>query len=143
MLASCKEEKAIINQYQFIDDCLWNKHDTYYFSVEITDISTPYNIYLNIRNTTLYPYQNAWITYAMEQPIGALERKKIECVLTDKQNRWLGSGISLFQNKFSLKESYTFAHKGTHTFSFKHLMQDSTLHGIQEIGLEIIPTPTN
>ena len=137
-LVSCKEE-AIINQYQFIDDCLWNKHDAYYFSVQINDITTPYDVSLNIRNNALYPYQNIWIAYTIEQPIGPLEKKKIECIIADKQNHWIGSGISLFQNSFILKKTYIFAHKGTYTFSFKHLMQDSTLRGIQEIGLEIKP----
>ena len=138
-LVSC-EEKAIINKYQFIDDCLWNKHDVYYFSVNIKDTSTPYDVLLNIRNNPLYSYQNVWVTCTMEQPIGPLERKKLACAFTDKQNRWLGSGISLFQNEFILKKEYTFTHKGTYTFSFKHLMQDSILSGIQEIGFEIRPS---
>ena len=140
-LVSCKEE-AIINQYQFIDDCLWSKHDAYYFSVQINDITTPYDVFLNIRNNALYPYQNIWIEHTMEQPIGRLEKKKLACILADKQNHWVGSGISLFQNTFTLKQKYTFAHKGTYTFSVKHLMQDSILSGIQEVGFEIKPSRT-
>ncbi len=135
-LFSCKQE-AIYDQYQAIDNIAWEKDKEYYFTFHIEDNTTPYNVSFQLRNNNLYPYQNLWLFYSEEQPIGPLVRDTIECVLADEYGKWYGSGISLYQSSFPLRTNYTFPHKGQYTFSFRQGMRNDTLRGIQEIGLRI------
>jgi gliding motility-associated lipoprotein GldH len=136
---SC-EKNAIYDQYQAIDNTSWEKDKEYYFTFDVSDISIPYNVSLEIRNNNLYPYQNLWIFCNEEQPIGPLQRDTIECLLADDFGKWYGSGISLFQSSFPIRKNHLFPHKGQYTFSFRQGMRDNSLPGIQEIGLRVEKT---
>jgi gliding motility-associated lipoprotein GldH len=127
----------VYNQYQIIDPVSWGKEKEYYFTFRIDDTSVPYKITFEIRNNNLYPYQNLWIFYTEEQPIGEIRRDTLECMLADEYGKWQGEGISLFQSAFPIRDNYYFPLKGQYTFSFRQAMRDDQLQGIQEIGLLI------
>jgi gliding motility-associated lipoprotein GldH len=127
----------IYNQYQIIEPVSWEKEKEYYFTFRIDDNTIPYNVTLEIRNNNLYLYQNLWIFYSEEQPVGPLLRDTMECMLADEYGKWRGDGISLFQSGFQVRTNYMFPIKGQYTFSFRHGMRDDNLRGIQEIGLRI------
>jgi gliding motility-associated lipoprotein GldH len=127
----------VYNQYQIIDPAVWDKDKEYYFTFQIEDISKPYNISFEVRNNNLYPYQNLWIFYSEEQPVGSMKRDTMECILADEYGKWLGDGISIFQSGFLIRTGHLFPVKGQYTFSFRQGMRDDNLRGIQEIGLRI------
>lgn len=133
---SC-ESPALYDQYQAIENTSWDKDKEYYFTFEVEDISVPYDLVLEVRNNNLYPYQNLWLFYNEEQPIGPLKKDTIECMLADEFGKWYGHGISLFQSSFPLRQAYYFPHEGQYTFSFRQGMRHDALPGIQEIGLRI------
>ena len=133
---SC-DQQALYDQYQAIDNKTWGKDKEYYFSFHINDITSPYNLTLEVRNNNMYPYQNLWLFCNEEQPIGPLKRDTIECTLADEFGKWYGHGISLFQSSFPIRTNYKFEHPGMYTFSFRQGMRDSTLRGIQEIGFRV------
>lgn len=133
---SC-ENPALYDQYQAIDNTVWEKDKEYYFSFQVTDISVPYNLTLEVRNNNRYPYQNLWLFCNEEQPIGPMVKDTIECTLADEFGKWHGHGISLFQSSFPIRTNYNFSHEGQYTFSFRQGMRDDALKGIQEIGFRV------
>ena len=138
LLFAC-DQTALYNQYQVIEDTTWAKDKVYYFTFELDDVSESYDIVLDIRNNNKYRYQNLWLFCNQEPPIGALKKDTIECMLADDFGKWKGHGISLFESSFPIRRQYHFQHPGQYTFSFRQGMRDSTLIGIQEIGLRVIP----
>lgn len=134
---SCTKE-ALYDQYQPIENALWEKNKEYYFSFQVTDISMPYDVTLEIRNNNLYPFQNLWVFCSEEQPIGPLKRDTIECMLADDYGKWHGKGISLFQSSFPVRKKFTFPHIGQYTFSVRQGMRNDSLPGIQEIGIRVV-----
>lgn len=128
---------ALYDQYQAIEETTWEKNKEYYFTFDIKDPSVLYDIHLEIRNSNLYPYQNLWIFYSEEPPIGSLRRDTLECMLADEFGKWYGEGISLFQSSFPLRKQYQFPHAGQYTFGIRQGMRDDALKGIQEIGLRV------
>ncbi|WP_455622341.1 gliding motility lipoprotein GldH [Parabacteroides sp.] len=139
---SCENE-AVYDQYQAIQNTSWEKNKEYYFTFLIEDISVPYDLTLEVRNNNMYPYQNLWVFYSEELPIGPLKRDTIECMLADEFGKWYGHGISLFQSSFPIRSAYYFPVKGQYTFSFRQGMRNDQLPGIQEIGLRVLPSSTN
>lgn len=133
---SCSKN-AVYDQYQAIENIVWEKDKEYYFTFTIDDISVPYNISFSVRNNNLYPYQNLWLFYNEEHPIGPLVRDTIECVLADDYGKWHGRGISLYHSSYPIRTHYTFPYEGQYTFSFRQGMRNEALRGIQEIGLKI------
>lgn len=135
---SC-DYQALYYQYQVIDHSAWGKDKVYYFTFMVTDNSVPYDITLDIRNSNKYPYQNLWLFCNEEPPIGEMQKDTIECMLADEFGKWYGSGISLYESSFPIRQDYRFAHPGQYTFSFRQGMRDSLIIGIQEIGLRVVP----
>lgn len=133
---SC-ENPIVYDQYQAIESPSWEKDKTYYFTFNIDSIDIPYDVNFQIRNNNMYPYQNLWLFYSEEMPIGPLQKDTIECVLADEFGKWHGNGISLFESSFPIRKNYLFPHKGQYTFSFRQGMRNDELTGIQEIGLRV------
>ncbi|MDR1881134.1 MAG: gliding motility lipoprotein GldH [Tannerellaceae bacterium] len=133
---SC-ENRAIYDQYQVIENTLWEKDREYYFTFEVEDISVPYTITFEVRNNNLYPYQNLWIFFSEEKPVGPIQRDTLECMLADDAGKWYGHGISLYQSGFPVRTDYLFPHEGQYTFAFRQGMRNDALKGIQEIGLRV------
>jgi gliding motility-associated lipoprotein GldH len=127
----------VYNQYQGIDGLSWEKDKAYYFTFHIDDATAPYHIFFEVRNNSLYPYQNLWVFYTEEPPAGPLRRDTLECMLADEFGKWHGKGISLFQTGFPLRTNYRFPLKGQYTFCFRQGMRTDELKGIHEIGLRI------
>lgn len=136
---SC-DHPAIYNQYQVIEGGTWAKDKVYYFTFDIDNNDIAYNIVLDIRNNNKYPYQNLWLFCNEEPPIGKLKKDTTECILADEFGKWYGHGISLYESSFPVRSDYIFPYAGQYTFSFRQGMRDSTIVGIQEIGLRVIPT---
>lgn len=133
---SCKHD-VLYDQYQIIENTVWEKGKEYYFTFMVDDISVPYDLTLEIRNNNQYPYQNLWLFCGEERPVGALKRDTIECALADDFGKWYGQGISLFQLSIPVKKNYYFTHKGQYTFSFSQGMRNDQLKGIQELGFRV------
>ncbi len=136
LLLSCNYD-VLYDQYQIIENTVWNKEKTYYFTFMVEDIDVPYDITLEIRNNNQYPYQNLWLFCGEERPVGALRRDTVECLLADDYGKWYGQGISLFQLSIPLRKNYYFTHKGQYTFSFNQGMRNDNLKGIQELGFNV------
>jgi gliding motility-associated lipoprotein GldH len=116
----------------------WDKDREYHFTCLIDDTTALYTITFEVRNNNFYPYQNLWIFYTEKSPGGLyVKRDTVECMLADEFGKWQGKGISLFQSGFAIRTRYTFAEKGSYTFSFRQGMRSDTLKGIRDIGLRI------
>lgn len=133
---SCHQH-AMYDQYQVVDGSVWKKEKTFHFSFQADDTVSLYNLTLEIRNNSLYPYRNLWLLAYEERPIGPLKRDTVEYFLADKNNRWLGSGISLYQSGFPIRTNYRFEHTGLYSFGFRHGMSDDALPGIEEVGFRV------
>lgn len=133
---SCQQH-AIYDQYQSIEDAIWNKDKVFYFTFDIEKTDQPYDLLLEIRNNNRYPYQNLWLFCSEELPIGPLQRDTLEFTLADEYGKWHGSGISLYQSSFPIRTNYRFPVAGQYTFAFRQAMRKDTLPGIQEIGFRV------
>ena len=135
-LASCGNN-TVYSEFQPIKDRLWDKNNEYFFNFEITDISVPYNVSLQLRNNDNYPYQNIWILFEESKPAGYSVKDTIEYLLADDFGKWKGNGITLYQNRIPIKTRYFFPDTGKYTINIRHGMRDDKLKGIENIGLHI------
>lgn len=138
-LTTCTQP-AIYDQFQSVEDKMWDKNKVYYFTFMIENNRIPYDLTLAVRNNNIYPYQNLWLFCNEEPPIGPLKRDTVEYMLADDFGKWYGHGISLFLSTFPLRTNYYFPYPGQYTFSFQQGMRNNHLEGIQEIGLNVSPS---
>ncbi|OIP82107.1 MAG: hypothetical protein AUK44_08545 [Porphyromonadaceae bacterium CG2_30_38_12] len=125
-------------QYATLPENGWNKDSTLGFDFQIDDTAVSYNVTLNSRNTSDYPYQNLWLFLKQSQPDSIIKNDTINYYLADDYGKWLGSGIgSLYQMPVLWQQNMKFPKSGKYHIAIGHGMRDSILIGITEIGLKI------
>ena len=145
LLTSC-DRNRIFEKNQNIDDRLWHKDSTISFLFPVEDIYHHYDIYVNIRNTNQYPYQNLYINYVLEDTLG----NKIISDLSDlllfdsKTGRPLGNGMGdIFDHQFIILEKVKFKNPGYYRININQYMRLDILPEIMAVGIRVEIQNTN
>ncbi len=140
LLTSCGSSD-IYNQYDTFADNNWHFDSISRFAVEVKDTSLHYNVFVNLRHTEEYTYQNFWL---FVESIGAdsmLHRDTIGVEVADMYGKWRGAGsASMFQLAVPLSLNQQFAKPGIYQYALRHGMRDTVLSGIKNIGIRIEKT---
>lgn len=135
--AACKNNDVFF-QYKAVNAKGWNKDSLYTFDIQISDTTSTYNVYVNVRNRGEYPYQNLWLFLDKTSPDKVEMKDSIECYLADQRGKWLGSGIgSVMEMPILYQENVRFTKSGIYRYKIVHGMRDTTLTGINDIGMRI------
>lgn len=138
LLASCSNRKTVFNQYDELPTKGWHKDSIASFEVNL-EKETTYNILINVRNRSDYKSQNMWLFVDYTLPDKTVKHDTLNFDITDIQGRWLGSGFgSLHEMPVLFLPAIKFPETGLYKFEIKHGMRDTTLVGINDIGLEIL-----
>lgn len=135
-------DNDIFFQYKKISSEGWNKDSTVIFNFTISDSTLPYNLYVNIRNTSEYPYQNFWLfikksVINTDSTFVVIATDTVECYLADKRGKWLGSGAGATYEMPLLIEKNTDFEQKTYRYELTQGMRNDILHGINDIGLRV------
>ena len=116
----------------------WLNTDIARFEVEITDIESAYNVYVNVRNNHNYRYENLWLFVNLRSPFNAVERDTVRIILADHRGKWLGHGLgSKFDSRLLMRPSVRFPVTGIYIFEYEQASRDNPLIGIDDIGLRV------
>ena len=138
MFHSCSPE-PLYDDTKNIPASVWKTGEMIRFEVPVNDTNYIYKFYLNIRHSTDYRYANVFFFIHTTFPDGKVARDTVECILADKEGKWLGKGITnIRDNQVMLRRGLRFPQLGTYTFDFEQAMREPELTGIKDIGLRII-----
>ena len=137
-ITSCKqidvfEKNTVIPKYEWRSD----------FSVSgnflITDTVSEYNIYLVLRHTDAYQYNNIWLNIGLQAPGDSLYNQKVDLKLGDDANGWEGTGMNdIWEVRKLLNgQPRRFKHTGNYYFNISQIMRDDPLPNIMSAGLRI------
>ncbi len=108
------------------------------FDVEILDTAIAYNMYVNIRHTDEYPYNNLWLKLNTTLPDGTIQENKINVELSTPTGEWTGNCIDgicyttvLVQHNFALQQ------KGKYMFSMEQDMRMNPIPYLLDIGIKV------
>lgn len=122
-----------------IPGSVWKEGEMIRFEVPVTDTNYLYRFFLSVRHSTDYRYANVFFFINTTFPDGKVARDTVECILADKEGKWLGQGITNIRDEqVMLRRGLRFPQVGTYTFDFEQAMREPELHGIKDIGLRII-----
>ncbi len=137
LLQSCKQN-AIVDTTKKIQDGVWKSSDIVKFSVPVTDTIQPYNYYLNVRNSTDYPYSNLFLFIKTFYPNGKISVDTVEVTLADASGKWLGNrSRNIVDNRILFRKSFRFRLLGNYSFEFEQAMRTEELKGIEDFGIRI------
>jgi len=111
------------------------------FTFEIKDTTIPYQLYIIIRHTEKYNYNNIWINLHTQSPDSTVSKAQYELPLASKEKGWLGTGMDdLYEHRIALtplNQDFYFKKPGKYTFSLEHIMREDPLEHVMNVGLRV------
>lgn len=143
VLVSC-DSNQVFDVYKSVPN-KWHKENVINFNVTPPDSIKPYNLFVNIRNTNSYKYNNLFLIVEMEFPHGKTVKDTLEYRMADPTGKLLGTGLTdIKENKLWYKEQVVFKESGDYKVNIQHAMRENgkvngvlELEGITDIGFRI------
>jgi len=143
MIISC-DSKMVVGEMQDMPGH-WNKNDVLEFRVPRLDSLKKYDLFIHLRNTNDYPYNNIFLIASIEFPHGKTITDTLEYRMANPDGTWLGSGIgTVKENKLWYKEDVSFFESGDYIIRLSQAVRNigaihgvTQLDGITEVGYSI------
>ncbi|MCF6307885.1 MAG: gliding motility lipoprotein GldH [Flavobacteriaceae bacterium] len=143
---SC-DSKIIFSQNKSLSNG-WSKEEIIKFDFPKFDSLKTYNLFINLRNTNDYKYNNIFLIAEIGFPHGKIITDTLEYKMANPDGSWLGTGIgSIKENKLWFKENVSFSENGIYKISISQAVRNngdvegvSNLEGITDIGISVEET---
>lgn len=141
--ASC-ESDTIYSEIQAMDGH-WGADEVVAFTLPELDSLKRYNLFVNIRNTNEYNFNNIFLIVSMNFPHGKTVTDTLEYRMANPDGSWMGQGIGdVKENKLWYKENVQFLEPGNYTVDIGQAMRNNgevegvtKLEGITDVGFSI------
>ncbi|MGC1630569.1 MAG: gliding motility lipoprotein GldH [Gelidibacter sp.] len=145
LVLSC-DSKQIFDEYKSVPN-QWNKDSLISFNVTPPDSTNLYNLFINIRNTNAYKFNNLFLIAEMNFPNGKTITDTLEYQMAKPNGELLGEGFTdVKENKLWYKEGVRFDEIGDYSITIQHAMRNNgevngvdNLKGITDVGFRIEP----
>ncbi len=142
-LASCSDRAVFSSNTSFQEG--WPLRDTVQVSLPALDSVALYDLFLNVRNTNDYPYNNLFLIVSMEFPQGKTVTDTLEYRMSNPDGTWLGTGLgSVKENLLWYKKGVRFNESGNYKLAIVHAVRNNgqvngvqTLDGIIDVGIRV------
>lgn len=143
VLVSC-DSKRVFDEYNSVPN-KWHKDSIVTFKINPPDTVNSYNLFVNLRNTNAYKYNNLFLIVEMKFPHGRTVKDTLEYRMADATGKLLGFGLTdVKENKLWYKEAVVFNEAGEYTVNIQHAMRENgkvsgvvELEGITDIGFRV------
>ena len=127
------EKQAVIPSQQ------WFYNDVPQFSFHINDTTSLYNVYVVLRHTDLYQYNNIWLRIGLKTPKDSMRFQNVNVVLGTDSKGWLGTGMDdIFEVRKNISAApFSFKTSGDYTFSVAQIMRENPLNYILNVGIRV------
>ena len=136
---SCKEIDLFEKNIP-IPNMQWQNNYNAAGSFIIKDTTSSYNVFLVLRHTDAYQYNNIWLNVGLQVPgTSALQYQKINLVLGNDAKGWEGVGMNDIWEVRKLISGVPkrFIKAGEYNFSIAQLMRDSPLLNVISVGISV------
>ncbi|AXP80528.1 Gliding motility lipoprotein GldH precursor [Mariniflexile rhizosphaerae] len=143
VFTSC-DPNRVFDVYQSVPN-KWHKDSVVSFTITPPDSINAYNLFVNLRNTNAYKYNNLFLIVEMAFPHGKTVKDTLEYKMADPSGKFLGTGLTdIKENKLWYKEQVVFKEKGNYVVNIQHAMRENgkvngvvELEGITDVGFRI------
>lgn len=142
MMVSCDQKRTFDEYKSFSGE--WHKDSVAVFDIPDIDTTGKYNLFVNLRANSAYPFNNIFLIVSMEHPGRLTQVDTLEYQMADAEGNMLGDGFSdVKESKLFYKENVRFK-KGRYRMKVRHAVRESgkvdgvaSLKGITEVGFRI------
>ena len=138
LISSCKQV-AVYEKNTSIPHYKWQQNFAATGSFIIKDTLSAYNIYIVIRHTDAYKYNNIWLNVGLQSPGDTMFFQNVNLSLANDASGWEGTGMNDIWEvrKIINGQPRRFIKNGEYKFSITHIMRDNPLPDIMSAGLRV------
>jgi gliding motility-associated lipoprotein GldH len=105
----------------------------------ITDTSSLYNLYIVLRHTDAYRYNNIWLNIGSQAPADSMRYQRFDLQLGTDSKGWEGNGMDdIWEVRKSITNGpFKFNKTGNYKFSVAHVMRENPLPEIMNVGIRV------
>lgn len=106
----------------------------------ISDTTSLYNIYVVLRHTDAYRYNNIWMNIYRQMSGDSLHKERVDLRLATDEKGWLGSGMDdIFEHRILLNrgQPLRFHRSGEYMFRLEHIMREEPLQYVMNVGIRV------
>ena len=137
-MISCKQV-AVYEKNTSIPKYKWQQNFAADGTFVITDTLASYNIYVVIRHTDAYKYNNIWLNIGLQAPGDSMFFQHVNLSLASDASGWEGTGLNDIWEvrKLVNGQPRRFKKNGEYKFSITHIMRDNPLPAVMSAGLRV------
>lgn len=107
-------------------------------SFDISDTTSLYNIYVTLRHTHAYSYNNIWLNIAFQLPGDTAKQQRVEIPLASGDG-WLGTGMDdIYEvRRLITPQPFQFKRTGKTTFTLEQIMRENPLNHVINAGIRV------
>jgi len=144
----CCDSNSVFDKYKSVPN-KWHKDSIVSFKVIPPDSINTYNLFVTLRTTNDYKFNNLFLIVGMNFPNGKVIKDTLEYKMAKPNGELLGTGFSdVKENKLWYKEQVVFEESGEYTVNIQQSMRENgkvngviDLEGITDIGFRIESIP--
>lgn len=115
----------------------WSSNNHLNFTFTATDSFAYYNIYLVLRHTEAYHFNNIWINVTSAMPGKKPQTQRLNLTLANA-NGWLGSAMDdIIEQRVLLFRNPARLPKGDYKFTLQQIMREDPLQNVLNAGLRV------
>lgn len=109
------------------------------FTVKDQDTAALYNVYVVLRHSDAYLYNNIWVKGTVQQPGDTTSRtQRYDLTLATNDKGWLGSGMDdIYEHRILIQPQTKFQRPGTYSFMLEQIMRDDPLDHVLNVGVRV------
>ena len=139
--ASCKTidlyEKSVA-----IPGHAWKNSYKPAFTFTIKDTASPYQLFLLLRHTDRYGFNNIYLNlYARQPGSDSAQSVRYDLKLGSNEDGWLASGMDdIYEHRIALTpagQEFYFKKPGDYTFEVEQIMREDPLNHVLNVGLRV------
>lgn len=106
------------------------------FTFSISDTTTRYQLFLVLRHTEKYTYNNIWINLYSQPPGDTVHKASFELQLATNE-KWLGTGMDdIYEHRIKLTDPQ-YLKAGIYHFKVEQIMREDPLANVMNVGIRV------
>ncbi len=138
--SSCGPNYIYQKKHEFEAD-QWSYADTINFVVDIPDTLSIYNLYLEVKHSTDFSYQNLYANIYTQFPGGERLKELASLELSNNGGLWMGKCTSKYCTlNIPIQKGAYFNVPGKYTFTLEQFMRVNPIQGIKSFAFRVEDT---
>lgn len=121
-----------------IPDHSWSSQYKPRIQFTISDSTALYKLFVVIRHTDAYHYNNIWLNIGLQPPGDTMHYSRFDLLLATDADGWLGKGMDdIYEQRVPITDEPVKLKNGDYTVSLENIMREDPLAEVLNIGFRV------